>query len=74
VLHSRGISRSLSVLSRFIIFLVLAASILQAVDKVRVENRSYQASAQYGVSGKGVIYALIDCGFDWRNNEWYHPH
>ena len=33
-----------------------------------------QASAQYGVSGKGVIYALIDCGFDWQNNEWYHPH
>jgi len=53
---------SLSVLSRFMVFLVLAAASLPALDKVRVETRFDQASAQYGVSGKGVIYAMIDRG------------
>jgi minor extracellular serine protease Vpr len=61
---------SLSVFRRFMVLLVLAASSLPALDKVRAETRSDQASAQYGVSGKGVIYAMIDRGIDWQNNDF----
>src|ERR1039458_1697999 len=69
-LCSRRISMSLSVVSRFMIYLAVAAATLPGLDLVRVETRSDQASSQYGVSGKGVIYAMIDRGIDWQNNDF----
>jgi hypothetical protein len=56
---------SLSVVSRFMLYLAVAAASLPGLDLVRVETRSDQASAKYGVSGKGVIYAMLDRGIDW---------
>jgi minor extracellular serine protease Vpr len=56
--------------TRFLIFFLTIAASLLALDKVRVETRSDQASSQYGVSGKGVIYAMIDRGIDWENNDF----
>ena len=50
--------------------LVLAAGTALALDKVRVETRSDLASAKYGVTGKGVIFAMIDRGIDWRNKDF----
>jgi minor extracellular serine protease Vpr len=61
---------SSSVLTKFIIFFLSIAASLPALDKIRVETRSDQASTQYGVSGKGVIYAMIDRGIDWENNDF----
>jgi uncharacterized protein (TIGR03437 family) len=52
------------------IYLAVAAASLPGLDLVRVETRSDQASSQYGVSGKGVIYAMIDRGIDWQNNDF----
>lgn len=43
---------------------VLLVGGLFALDRVRVEIRSDQASAKYGVTGKGVIFAMIDRGID----------
>ena len=50
--------------------LAMAAASLPGLDLVRVETRSDQASAKYGVSGKGVIYAMIDRGIEWQNNDF----
>src|ERR1700687_3989976 len=61
---------SSSLMLRFVLFFVLAAVSLLSVDKVRVETRSDQASTQFGVNGKGVIYAMIDRGIDWQNNDF----
>ncbi len=51
-------------------FAVLAAGGLLGLDKVRVETRSDLASKKFGVTGKGVIYAMIDRGIDWQNNDF----
>ncbi len=48
----------------------LAAGSLFALDKARVETRVDQAIAKYGVSGKGVIFALIARGIDWQSNDF----
>ena len=61
---------SSSVFTKFLIFFLSIAASLLALDKVRVETRSDQASSQYGVNGKGVIYAMIDRGIDWENNDF----
>lgn len=53
--------------------LAVFAGGLFALDKVRVEIRSDQASAKYGVTGKGVIFAMIDRGIDWQNNDFRNP-
>jgi minor extracellular serine protease Vpr len=52
---------------------VLLVGGLFALDRVRVEIRSDQASAKYGVTGKGVIFAMIDRGIDWQNNDFRNP-
>ena len=40
------------------------------LNLVRVEIRSDEASATYGVTGKGVIFAMIDRGIDWQNKDF----
>jgi hypothetical protein len=41
-----------------------------ALDKVRVETNVDAAIAKYGVSGKGVLVAILDRGIDWLNNDF----
>ena len=41
-----------------------------AMDKVRVETKIDAAVAKYGLTGKGVLVALIDRGIDWKNNDF----
>src|SRR5260370_3824482 len=41
-----------------------------ALDRVRVETRVDEAVARFGVSGKGVIYAMLDRGIDWESNDF----
>ena len=41
-----------------------------ALDRVRVETRVDQAVAALGVSGAGVIVAILDRGIDWESNDF----
>ncbi len=43
---------------------------LTAMDLARVETRTDLAVSTYGVSGQGVIVALLDRGIDWKNNDF----
>lgn len=56
-----------------ILSLVLCAAIgmpLRAMDLARVETRTDLAVTNYGVSGEGVIIAIIDRGIDWKNADF----
>ena len=44
-----------------------------AMDRVRVESRIDAAVAKYGVTGRGVIVALLDRGIDWKNADFRNP-
>ena len=41
-----------------------------ALDRVRVETRVDEAVAALGVSGAGVIVAILDRGIDWQSNDF----
>jgi minor extracellular serine protease Vpr len=41
-----------------------------AMDQARVETRVDEAAARFGVTGKGVVVAIMDRGIDWRNNDF----
>ena len=41
-----------------------------AIDRVRVETGVDQAVAALGVSGAGVIVAILDRGIDWESNDF----
>ena len=41
-----------------------------SMDQARVETRVDDAVATFGVTGKGVIVAILDRGIDWRNNDF----
>lgn len=41
-----------------------------AMDRVRVETRTDDAISRFGVTGKGVLVAILDRGIDWRNNDF----
>ena len=41
-----------------------------ALDRVRVETRVDKAVAALGVSGAGVIVAILDRGIDWESNDF----
>ena len=49
---------------------LLVAATLSAMDLVRVESRIDDAIARFGVTGQGVIVALLDRGIDWKNNDF----
>src|SRR5690242_17716927 len=49
--------------------LLFFAFSLSALDKVRVETNVDAAIAKYGVSGKGVLVAIMDQGVDWTQND-----
>lgn len=40
------------------------------LDKARIESRVDEAVAKYGVTGKGVIYGMLDRGIDWQNKDF----
>ena len=42
----------------------------KAMDNARVETRTDLAVTKYGVSGQGVIVAIMDRGVDWKNNDF----
>lgn len=44
-----------------------------AMDKVRVESKIDAAVAKYGLTGRGVIVALLDRGIDWKNADFRNP-
>jgi hypothetical protein len=41
-----------------------------ALDRVRVETGVDRAVAAFGVSGAGVIVAILDRGIDWKSNDF----
>ncbi len=41
-----------------------------AVDLARMETRTDLAVSTFGVSGQGVIVAILDRGIDWKNNDF----
>src|SRR5882672_1080926 len=50
--------------------LALFASGACAMDQARVETRVDDAIAQFGVTGRSVIVAILDRGIDWQNNDF----
>ncbi len=43
------------------------------MDQVRKETRADQAIAKYGVTGKGVVVAILDRGIDWQDPDFIKP-
>lgn len=43
------------------------------MDQARVETRVDEAVAHFGVTGKGVIVAIMDRGIDWQNDDFRNP-
>ncbi|MBX3289115.1 MAG: S8 family serine peptidase [Acidobacteria bacterium] len=41
-----------------------------AMDKARVETRTDEAVNAFGVSGEGVLVAILDRGIDWKSNDF----
>lgn len=56
----------------FVVFLCCAGSLL-CLDKARVSGGVDQAVSTYGVTGRGVIFAMIDRGIDWQNKDFQSP-
>ena len=50
--------------------LVVPAS---GLDKVRLETNVDAAVAKYGVTGNGVLVAVMDRGIDWLNSDFRNP-
>ena len=44
-----------------------------AMDMARVETRVDDAVARFGVTGNGVLVAMMDRGIDWANNDFRNP-
>ena len=47
-----------------------AGDVALAIDRVRTETGVDQAVALLGVSGDGVIVAILDRGIDWESNDF----
>jgi subtilisin family serine protease len=41
-----------------------------ALDRVRVETGVEAAAERYGVTGRGVLVAILDRGLDWKSNDF----
>ena len=63
------VMRGTAILTAMAILLVNSAAIL-AMDQARVESRTDLAASTFGVSGQGVIVAILDRGIDWKNNDF----
>ena len=51
----------------------LLGGLLQGMDRARKEARVDEAVAEFKVSGKGVLVAILDRGIDWENRDFRHP-
>ncbi|MCP5119456.1 MAG: hypothetical protein GY953_52310, partial [bacterium] len=43
------------------------------MDRARQETRVDAAIARFGVSGRGVLIAIVDRGIDWRHPAFLNP-
>jgi hypothetical protein len=50
--------------------LVVCSVRVRAVDEVRAETGVDQAVSTFGVSGRGILVAIMDRGIDWTNNDF----
>ncbi len=57
----------------FALLLSLGSTAALAMDRVRVEAKVDAAVAKYGLTGRGVIVALLDRGIDWKNADFRNP-
>ncbi len=53
-----------------LLLIVNLAFPVSAMDLARAETRTDLAVSTFGVTGQGVIVAIIDRGIDWRNNDF----
>ena len=62
----------ISVIRAVLAFLLIigVGDVGRALDRVRVETRVDKAVAALGVSGAGVIVAILDRGIDWESNDF----
>ena len=49
---------------------IMSAAPHRAMDLARAETRTDLAVSTFGVSGRGVIVAILDRGIDWKNNDF----
>jgi uncharacterized protein (TIGR03437 family) len=54
----------------FVYLLIACSFSVQAMDRARLEARVDEAVRKFGVSGRGVIVAILDRGLDWKNNDF----
>lgn len=64
----RQISTTFAVLGAACILLPVCAD-----DVTRVETRADLAAQRYGVTGAGVVVAILDRGIDWRHPDFIKP-
>ena len=53
-----------------LLLILSSGSVGRAVDRVRVETSVDKAVAALGVSGAGVMVAILDRGIDWESNDF----
>ena len=71
--HSRRCTAPWAPVVRTVLALLLilgSGGVARAVDRVRVETGVDKAVAALGVSGAGVIVAILDRGIDWESNDF----
>jgi subtilisin family serine protease len=66
----KGSSMKVRVAVFLIWILAPSVSVSLADDLVKEETRVTDAVAKYGVTGNGVIVAVLDRGIDWQNNDF----
>src|SRR5262245_2923434 len=52
------------------VMLACVAPVLDAIDHARQESRIDNAVARFGVTGQGVLIAILDRGIDWQNDDF----
>ncbi len=71
--HSRPIPGMACALANVFMMLLLNLALLstvQAMDLAIAETRVDKAYAEFNVTGKGVLVAIMDRGIDWQNNDF----
>lgn len=52
---------------------ILLGSFAIGMDRARTETGIDKAVAEFKLTGKGVLVALLDRGIDWKNSDFRHP-
>jgi hypothetical protein len=61
------------ILIAFLLTNLCATHALQAADLFREQSKVDSAVERYGVSGKGVVIAILDRGIEWQNWDFLNP-